>query len=322
MTNIALDVHAHLIPVFPDRLGDIDGVDWRDGKIWIDGHGVGIQALFNPENLISWMDRNGVERALVSAPPPAYRAELPATEAEPWCRYLNDGLFELCSAHADRLIALPHLPIEHPEVAAIIAERYAGHSLVGFSLGPGGVSQAVLSDPAFEDLWQVLNDNNCFVMIHPGSCCDGRLKSFYLENLLGNPHETSVAVAHLVFANVPRRYSNITFCLAHGGGNVPILAGRWQRGYDSDRPGINKNIDAPLQTLKRFYADSVVHNPEALALSESIFGEEHILFGSDWPFPMGLIEVENQLSGTSPETLNRIFEINPKQLLSSKKIDL
>ena len=54
---------------------------------------------------------------------------------------------------------------EHPEIAAIIAERYAGQSLIGFSIGPGGVSQAVLSNPAFEDLWRVLNDNSCFVMV-------------------------------------------------------------------------------------------------------------------------------------------------------------
>ncbi|HIG17263.1 MAG TPA: amidohydrolase [Candidatus Handelsmanbacteria bacterium] len=222
--------------------------------------------------------------------------------------------------HSGRLIALPHLPIDHADVSAELAKKYAAQSEVGFSIGPGGVSQPVLSEPAYEPLWQALDDNACFVMIHPGACCDGRLNAFYLENLLGNPHETSVAVAHLVFANVPARYPNIKFCLSHGGGNVPILAGRWQRGYDSDRPGINKNIDAPLQMLKRFYADSIVHNPDALALSESVFGEDHILFGSDWPFPMGLIDVEDQLSGTKPEILERMFTINPKQLLASMKI--
>ncbi len=319
MTNIALDVHAHLIPVFPDLLAEIEGVEWRDGKIWIDGLGVGISSLYEPERLIAWMDLNGVENALVSAPPPTYRAGLSAAAAESWAIYLDEGLFRICAGHPDRLIAFPHLPIEHPGVSAVIARQYAERSRFGFSIGPGGVSGVVLSDPAFDTLWQLLDDSSSFVMIHPGSCCDGRLAAFYLENLLGNPHETSVAAAHLVFANVPARFPNIQFCLAHGGGTVPVMAGRWQRGFDSDRPGVNKEFEAPLVSLRRFYADSILHSSAALTLSESVFGEDHIVFGSDWPFPMGLIEIDEQLSETSPTTLQRITHINPTKLLAAKK---
>lgn len=318
MTKIALDVHAHLIPVDPDRLAEIDEVEWREGKIWIDGHAVGVTSLYEPKKLIAWMDRNDVENALVSAPPPTYRADLTAAAAESWSNYLNDGLFQICAEYPDRLIALPHLPIEHPGVSLAVASQYMERSKVGFSIGPGGEPGVVLSDPAFEALWQILDDNSSFVMIHPGSCCDGRLSAFYLENLLGNPHETSIATAHLVFANVPERYPNITYCLAHGGGTVPAVAGRWQRGFDSDRPGVNKEFEAPLVSLRRFYADSIVHSTAALTLSESVFGQDHILFGSDWPFPMGLIEVDEQLAGITAETYERLGQRNPKRLLASK----
>ena len=51
MTNIALDVHSHLVPVFQDRLAEINGVECRDDKIWIDGHGIDIPAIYRPENL-------------------------------------------------------------------------------------------------------------------------------------------------------------------------------------------------------------------------------------------------------------------------------
>lgn len=319
MINISLDVHTHLIPVFPDRLKNIEGVEWRDNKMWIDGHAIVVQNLYNPDRLISWMDKNNVERALVSVPPPTYRSNLAAEDAQIWCNYLNEGLFEVCSEYTNRLIPLPHLPIEHPEISCVNAKGYANRTELGFSIGPGGLLDLSLSDHRFEPLWTILNDHSFFIMIHPGACCDGRLKAYYLENLLGNPHETSVAVAHLIFAGVPARYPSIKFCLSHGGGNVPILAGRWQRGYDSDRPGVNKEFEPPLAALNRFYADSILHNPDALELSASIFGKDHILFGSDWPFPMGLIEVNEQLSETASTTLKEIYESNPRKLFESKQ---
>jgi aminocarboxymuconate-semialdehyde decarboxylase len=38
------------------------------------------------------------------------------------------------------------------------------------------------------------------------------------------------------------------------------------------------------------YADCIAHHPSALRLAQDIFGPDHVLFGSDWPFPMGLPE--------------------------------
>ena len=42
--RIALDVHAHLAPIFPDELRDVAGVEWKpDTKVLvIDGHEVGM----------------------------------------------------------------------------------------------------------------------------------------------------------------------------------------------------------------------------------------------------------------------------------------
>jgi aminocarboxymuconate-semialdehyde decarboxylase len=292
MTRIALDVHAHLVPARPERLAALPGVQWQPQppRLTLDGHALGIADLYFPERLIAWMDERQVERALVSVPPPLYRQQLDTTAAHDWARYLNEGLLEIVARHADRLQALLHLPMEHPALALQLQRHYAQTGAAGVALAAGGAPHIVFSDPAFDPLWQALDEQSAFVFLHPGACGDGRLASFYLENLVGNPLETGIAAAHLVMAGVPQRYPRMRLCLAHAGGAFTGLVGRLERGFDTRRPGVDLSVERPLQAARRMYADCIAHHPSALRLAQDVFGPEHVLFGSDWPFPMGLPE--------------------------------
>jgi aminocarboxymuconate-semialdehyde decarboxylase len=89
---------------------------------------------------------------------------------------------------------------------------------------------------------------------------------------------------------VPSRFPQIRFCLAHAGGTFPGLVGRLQRGFETSRPGVNLSVEHPLQAARRFYADGIAHHPSALKLAQDVLGVDRILFGSDWPFPMGLTQ--------------------------------
>jgi aminocarboxymuconate-semialdehyde decarboxylase len=133
-----------------------------------------------------------------------------------------------------------------------------------------------------------MHGNASFVFIHPGACRDARLSNFYLENLLGNPVETGVAASHLVMAGVPSKYPGIRFCLAHAGGVFAGIVGRLQKGFDTKRPGVDLGVEQPLQAARRFWVDCIAHHPAQLRLAEEVFGADKVLFGSDWPFPMGL----------------------------------
>lgn len=292
MPRIALDVHAHLAPVIPERLAAMPGVHWQaePARLTIDGHALGIADLYVPERLLRWMDQHEVDRALISVPPPLYRQHLAIEAAEAWAVYLNDGLLEIASRHADRLQALLHVPLEHPALALHLCHHYAGRGAAGVALAAGGEPRIVLSDPAFTPLWQALDEQAAFVFLHPGSCADGRLASYYLENLLGNPLETGIAAAHLVMAGVPQRYPRMRLCLAHAGGAFTGLVGRLERGFETRRPGVDLAVERPLQAARRMYADCIAHHPGVLRLAQEVFGPDHVLFGSDWPFPMGLPE--------------------------------
>ena len=123
--KIALDVHAHLAPIDLPRLAGIEGVQWsaEHGRLKVDGHAIGIDALYSPQALISWMDEQGVEQAWVSIPPPLYRAHLAEDAARAWCAYLNGALEETCARYGGRLAPLRHLPFEHPALAREIGEK-------------------------------------------------------------------------------------------------------------------------------------------------------------------------------------------------------
>lgn len=312
--RIALDVHAHLIPV-EAPLTRVPGVSWdaASEKLVIDGHAIGIKALFHPEALIAWMDEQRVERTWISAPPPTYRPGLDAAQAEAWARLLNDGLAAIAAAYPDRLAPLYHLPVAHPELAARIVRERAAAGEARFSM-PTGEPGLMLSDAGYAPLWQALDDVSAFVFLHPGEGCDGRLDPFYLHNLLGNPSETAVAAGHLVFTGVLERHPRITICLAHAGGTVPAVAGRWQRGFGTGRPGVDTQVEAPAKALRRFCVDCIAHDDTLLDLAASVFGEERIVFGSDWPFPMGVIRPHEQLAGLSESRRRAIFCDNPAKL--------
>jgi aminocarboxymuconate-semialdehyde decarboxylase len=311
MEPIKLDIHTHLVPIDAPGLEAIDGVRWdaAASALTVDGHKVGLRPLFAPDALIAWLDTNQIAQAWISAPPPLYRQHLPEAAAARWVDCVNHGLAAIGQRYPKRLAPLPHLPIEHPDLARDVAARAIGTGLRRFSMPSGGPGR-MLSDKIFDPLWRTLEAAAAFMLVHPGENDDPRLAPFYLTNLLGNPYETTVAIAHLVFGGVIARYPHITFCFAHGGGVAAMLAGRFEQGFQTDRPGISKSSPHPRALLKRLVVDCITHDTDALRLAASIFGQGHILFGSDWPFPMGLMHPHTQLAALSPGERKHLFHDN------------
>ncbi len=317
MENILLDVHAHLIPAAEASLSDFEGVSWdaQSSKFSVDGHAVGIKSLFKPYDLLEWMDKNRVGHAWISVPPPVYRPHLDEDAAIRWTAALNSGLSAIARATPAKLAPLFHLPVEHPKAAIDIAAEQIARGQARFAMAAGG-TKSVLSATALEPLWKILSDASGFLFLHPGEGCDPRLDPFYLHNLLGNPTETAIGASHLIFAGVLERYPSITVCLAHAGGTTAALAGRWERGHATARPGLNLTQETPKHALRRFCVDCIAHDDAALDLARETFGKDRVLFGSDWPFPMGLLQPHEQLAQTDPFARKAMFCDNPAGLLN------
>jgi len=315
--TIRLDIHAHLAPI-PPRARMTDGVAWDNGQnvLVIDGHPVGMRPLFDPPALIRWMDDNQVQNTWISIPPPLYRQQLEGAVAEAWSDTINEGLQTIAAGDADRLLALVHLPMELPALAAAIARKWIARGHTRFSAPAGGTKGQMISDPAYTPLWDTLNEAGAFLLLHPGDSPDPRVSPFYLANLLGNPYETTLAACHLVYGGILASHPDILFCLAHGGGMTAVLAGRLAQGFITKRPGLDMSLPPPRDLLKRLWVDTILHDDGAVGLAEQIFGPDHIVFGTDWPFPMGLMTPHTQLAGLSPAQQDRMLRTNPETLLT------
>ena len=317
--RIALDVHAHLAPVLKDRLAGVAGVNWNDadGTMTIDGYTLAAKSVYRPEALVGWMDEHRVERAWVSIPPPLYRLSLDAPATRAWVLYVNDGLDALAARFPDRLSPLYHLPVTEPALAAEIVVARARTSRPRFAMPAGAQDhEVILSDAAFAPLWSALDAASAFLFLHPCRGCDPRYEPFYLHNLLGSPVETALAAAHLAMSGILERHARMTVCLAHAGGAAAAVAGRLERGQVTGRPGADTGAEKPRLAFKRFCVDCIAHDADALELAAAMHGRNHVLFGSDWPFSMGLPDPHNQLADTDAGLRRLIFQDNPSRFLA------
>jgi aminocarboxymuconate-semialdehyde decarboxylase len=143
-------------------------------------------------------------------------------------------------------------------------------------------------DARFRPFWEVCQALDAFVFIHPVEG-GGRaeLRDYYMWNVIGNPLETTIAAGHLILSGVMDTYPHLKILLAHGGGALPYLHGRLDRGFER-RQEINKVISRrPTEYIKQFYFDTITHDPVVLHNLVKFVGADHVLLGSDYPFDMG-----------------------------------
>src|SRR5262249_42213677 len=152
------------------------------------------------------------------------------------------------------------------EFAAMLGREWAGVVIGTELLGRS------YAGSEYRDLWRLLESRDLPIFVHPGSTPDPRLDPFYLGNLLGNPVETTIVAAQLVFGGVLADFPQLKFILAHGGGTLAALAGRWQRGFATKRPGVPDLALPPIEAVRRLFVDSVVHGESYATLLIDVIG--------------------------------------------------
>jgi aminocarboxymuconate-semialdehyde decarboxylase len=190
--------------------------------------------------------------------------------------------------------------------------------LKGFELGTN-VAGADLDDPRFAPVFAAAEELGALIFLHPMGFTHGeRLTQHYLNNVIGNPLETTIAVSHLIFGGVLDRHPGLKICLAHGGGYLAAYSGRMDHAYRerSDCRGCRR---MPSEYLRDLHYDTVVFDRDQLEYLVARYGPDRILLGSDHPFDMGdpdPVGIVAALRNLDPDDLSKILGGNAARLLS------
>jgi aminocarboxymuconate-semialdehyde decarboxylase len=296
---VNIDIHAHLFP--PSAMHALRaGRSWHGSTletgprgnpvIVTDGRRRALGAdshLITAAERIGAMDRMGVDIQILSLVPLLFGYDLDHTEAVGLARDTNDEIKGCIDGDPGRFLGLGGVPAQRPDAAVAELERVmATPGFVGITLGTN-VSGRAWDDPALFPILEAAERLDAYVFFHPVDV-RGRevLSRYYLHNLLGNPLETTMAVAALVFGGVLDRLPRLRLGLAHGGGYIAFAIGRLDHG-NRVRPEARDMRLVPSDYLRRFHVDALTHSPGAVRYLVDVMGVERVVMGSDFPADMG-----------------------------------
>jgi aminocarboxymuconate-semialdehyde decarboxylase len=300
MATQTIDVHAHILseetirllqreaPKVAPKLSDVDE---QFGTLDVAGSSYRHfpRGGWDLERRLQDMAASKVDIQVLSVCPQTFVYAQPPAVATSFARIQNEQLAKQVKARPDRFLAIATLPMQAPKQAADeLRHAVRTLGLAGAQIG-SNIAGKNLDDPELEPVWATAAELDAFILVHPINVAGmDRLGSYYLNNLIGNPLDTTIAAACLVFSGVLERYPMLKICLAHGGGFVPYQAGRFVHGWQVRNEPKKKLPKPPTDSLKRFYFDTIVHSAEVLEFLVGNAGAGRVLLGSDYPFDMGM----------------------------------
>jgi aminocarboxymuconate-semialdehyde decarboxylase len=235
------------------------------------------------------LDELGVAMQVVTLTTPGTHVETPEVAVR-LAAMVNDEFREAMDRPGRHFTALATLPLNDPAASAKELERAMSQLRMPGAMLFSNVNGVALSDRRFWPLYEVANDRDAVLYIHPEHPVGVEaMLDYWLMPLCGFLFDTTLAAASLVFSGVAERYPRIRWALCHLGGTIPYLAERLDRGFHAFKD-CRANIQRePSSYLKEFYYDTVNFNQGALKLAIEFAGADHILAGSDYPHQIGSI---------------------------------
>jgi len=291
-----IDVHAHWYPKEWLDLLEKDGP--KEGASLVrTASGYKIQAKhitnafddrFVPlDSRAQEMDKRGIDVHALSLTTPMVYWASPAFGLA-LSQAFNDAAAAAHKKYPERYFGLAMLPMQDPALALKELERAAKlPGMRGLYLATN-VNGLELDEKQFWDVYGKCEELGWTIYLHPvDTVGQDRTRKYYLKNLCGNPYDTGIAAAHLIFGGVLDRFAKLDFNLPHAGGTMPGLIGRWDHGTKV-RAELKHMKRPPSEYLRRFTYDTIGHDDRINANLVRLVGADRVTLGSDYCFDMGL----------------------------------
>ena len=289
-----IDIHAHCVVTEAAALMGFNG---NNATLPLDAYAT----------RLADMDAQGIDVEALSINPFWYGAD-EKTAAEV-IRVQNEALAAFVARRPDRFVALATVALQHPDLAAQQLEDGVKRLGLRGALVGGSVEGEEIADRRFDPFWAKAEELQVPIFIHPQGVptLASRLQgNGILDNVIGNPLETTIALSHLVFEGTLERYPRLIIVGAHGGGYLPSYMHLSDAGGRTFPARYSPLPKQPTDYLRQVYVDSLVFTPEALRHLVAEMSSSHIVVGTDYPSPWTTTPVDHVLATPGLTDADRI----------------
>ena len=293
-----IDIHAHWhAPAFVSMLekeGPAIGAKVsRNERGLVVFSAPGLSTVFQPTYIdlptrLKYMDEYGIDmHALSLTSPMVYWA--PAAFGAKLAQTYNDELVRAHREYPKRFVGLATLPMQAPQLAVQELERIGRSPAIRGVYLATHVNGKNLDEKEFFPVYAKCEELGLHVYLHPVDPVGAeRMRRYYLRNFLGNPYDTGIAAASLMFGGVMDTFPKLEVVLPHAGGTYPALIGRMDHGT-TVRPETKHMTRAPSTYLRRFHYDTISHHVPLMLYLVGLVGADRVMLGSDHPADMSYV---------------------------------
>lgn len=300
---LKIDMHTHIMPKNLPKWADKFGYD---GFIHLDHHREGYANMMQGEKFFREINENCWDGAVrikdyqkhdtqvqvVCTIPVLFAYFAKPKDGLEVAQFLNDDIANLVAKYPKNYVGLGTIPMQDPELAVQELHRIKEIGLVGIQIG-SNVDNRNLNEPEFYPIWEACEKLGLAVFVHPWNMMGKKhMEKYWLPWLVGMPAETARAISSMIFGGIFEKYPKLRVNFGHAGGSFLATIGRIEHGYNCrpDLVAVDNPIN-PKDYLGKFWVDCITHDPRMLKYVLEVQGSNRVTLGSDYPFPLGDLEI-------------------------------
>jgi aminocarboxymuconate-semialdehyde decarboxylase len=291
------DMHCHFVPeAFLRHVGKRE--EFAVSILRAEGEAVDVQirdkvfdlnsTFFDLDRQIARLDRLGINRTILSLATPFIDYHLDTVPAVEAARIFNDALAEAISPAPTRFGGWAFLPLQDPLASAAELRRCVRD--LGFVGGhvASNVRGTYLHADQFRPVYEAATDLDVPLFVHPADPAGKeRTRDYELTVVAGYLFDNTINILNLVCSGFLDQWPRLKLVFAHTGAFSLVLRARMQCEVDTNprRPygHLKRSIGDYLSML---YFDTACFDPAILRFAAETIPVEHLVMGSDAPFPL------------------------------------